>query len=155
MMGFVQTDGPNTGSPHRVKNAEVPEIHCFLFGEFSGLRFILFAQLSLHLLHGAVQSLIGNGRDGFHLFQVVGKQGGRIISRKQKAVGNAFQPLLADGDAGGEDQAGSAQPANQFDSKGGFSGPRCRYNMYFMVGKIGFRICENPFLINPPFSLEL
>ena len=85
MMGLVQADDPHPGRLHRLKEIEIPEVHALCLpraGTLSVLRRVpvFLRKLPLVMLHGAVQSLIGDGRDAFHGLQIVGKESFRSRS---------------------------------------------------------------------------
>ena len=160
VMSLIQADRLHPGFLHRRQDIELPEVYrlCF-FGKNRIRLFVFFLPLipkfSLVMFHGAVQRLIGDGRDRLHLLQVIGHQFLRRLSFHKKSFCDPGKPLLPDGNAGRQDQTGLPQPPDQLNAKGCLPGTRRRHNMQLAVRQVFSRIGQDPLLIIPPGPLEL
>ena len=107
------------------------------------------------MFHSAVQSLIRNRCDHFHIFKVIGKDRLRTAPVCKEPVRYTLQPLLPDGDTWRQDQAGLAQTADQFDPKRCLPGSRRGNYMQLPVREILLRIGQHSILIIPPCAFKL
>ena len=107
------------------------------------------------MFHSAVQSLIRNCCDHFHIFKVIGKDRLRAAPVCKEPLRYTLQPLLPDRYTWRQDQAGSPQTADQFDPKRCLSGSRRGNYMQLPVRKVLLGIGQYSILIISPDAFKL